>query len=140
MPSYLLSFSKIASIESRLETKQNEVMPEIDQKAMADIKNLNNKLSLIKQAMDKKYVFSEKIILETIAQKTPGVKIRRIFYQNDPYLGRTITVSGVASSREELLQFRKAFENSSTFKNVNLPISDFVKGSDINFNLNLTAI
>ena len=73
-------------------------------------------------------------------KKGLGIKINRIFFENDSLEGRKVNINGVAQDREKLLLFRKALEDDILFKYVDLPISNFVKGSNIEFNLNLISI
>ncbi|HNW71434.1 MAG TPA: hypothetical protein PKZ36_00980 [Candidatus Paceibacterota bacterium] len=140
MPAYISSLEKKNSVNKKLEAQKSEVMPEIDKQAQVAIKDLNTRLSVIEKAISNKYVFSQNIINEVLLKQETGIKITRIFYENDKFKGRVVTVSGIASSRQQLLLFRKAFENSGAFKSIDLPISNFVKGSDIQFTLNLVAI
>jgi Tfp pilus assembly protein PilN len=136
-PAYLISLEKNISINQNLETQKNEIMPEIDQQAQTAIKELDTRLSLLAKARQNKYIFSEKVINEILAEKVSGIKIDKISYQNDPLDGKKIAINGIAQSREQLLLFRQALENGNFFKNVDLPISNFVEDTDIEFNLNL---
>jgi len=140
LPAYFISLEKKISINSRLEIQKNEVMPELDQQAQTELKDLDAKLSLLDKAKRNKYVFSQKVVSEIISKKITGIKINRITYDNDSLEGRVISVSGLAQNRETLLLFRKALEEDNSFKNVDLPISNFVKGTDIEFSLNLISI
>ncbi len=139
-PAYFISLEKKTSLIKKLEIQKNEVMPELDQMALREIKNLDARLSLLEKARKNKYVFSAKVIDEILNQKVSGIKIKRIFYQNDSLEGKKIKIDGVAERREQLLNFRRALESDSSFKNVDLPISNFVKGENIQFNLTLISI
>ena len=140
VPSYLVSLEKKNLTVQRLNTQKNELIPEIDQKALVSIKDLDTKLALIENARKNKFIFSEKVINEISSKKLTGIKINSFFYQNDFIEGKKISITGVAQDREQLLLFRQALEEDDLFKNVDLPISNFVKGSDIEFNLNLISI
>jgi cell division protein FtsB len=137
LPAYLLSVEKKSLVDAKLETQKNETIPEPDQKSMAIINDLTNKLNLIGKAQNNEYDVSQKIISEIISQKIPGIKITEIFYTEDPTSGKKVNVDGLASSREQLLLFRDALGADPLFKTVDLPISNFVKGSNIPFYLNL---
>ncbi len=140
LPSYFISLEKKISINQKLEVQKNEIMPEIDQKAQVIIKNLDEKLSLLEKARKNKYIFSQNVVNEIILKKGSGIKINRIFFENDSLEGRKVNINGVAQDREKLLLFRRALEDDILFKYVDLPISNFVKGSNIEFNLNLISI
>jgi len=121
----------------KLEAQKAEVIPELDEQTVSILNGLNSKLGLIEKTKDNQNIISDKVIKEVISRKIPGIKITHILYQNDPANGKSISVSGVAASREQLLLFRQSFEDYKLFKKVDLPISNFVKGSDIQFYLNL---
>jgi len=139
VPSYFFSLQKDVSVNQALEVEKDQAMPEIDQQAQVAIKELDTRLSLLEKARQNTYVFSEKVVKELLADKISGIKISQISYQNDSSKGRTVNITGIAQNREQLLLFRQALENDSLFKNVDLPISNFVKDSNIEFNLNLVS-
>ena len=114
-------------------------MPKIDQDAQKAIGELNGKLDLIEKFINNKYIVSEKIISELVLKKTEGIKIRKISYVNDQSSGKKIIIGGIANDREALLLFRKSLESSENFKDIELPISNFVKGRDIDFTFDLNA-
>ncbi len=101
------------------------------------IEDIDTKLTLVEKLQTGSFVVSEKVIQEIINSKVFDIKITRIFYESDGATGKKIGIDGTASSRERLLLFREALEENPAFKNVDLPISNFVKGSDISFHLNL---
>ncbi len=137
VPSYFLSVSKVNIARENLETQKSEPAPVFNQDASAMVKDLNSKLNLVENAERVKYTISEKVINAVLLKKIPSIKITRISYENDSFKGKKIGISGTAPSREVLLSFRQALENDASFKNVDLPISNFVKGSNIEFYLNL---
>ena len=112
-------------------------MPQIDQETSDVITDLEKELSLIDQAEKNKFLVSEKIINEVLSEKMPDIKITKISYSTDATRGRKISLTGVAPSREELLVFSQALQKNKAFLKVNLPISNFIKGSNIEFNLDL---
>lgn len=140
LPSYVISLEKKNSTNQKLGALKNEIMPEIDQKALVSIKDLDMRLALLENARKKEFIFSKKVIDEIISKKVPGIKINKFFYENDSLEGKKISITGIAQNREKLLLFRQALEEDILFKNVDLPISNFVKGSDINFSINLISI
>lgn len=136
-PAYFLIYFKEDVINSSLLAQQNEKIPEVTLKALEDVKDLNNKLDILDRGEKNKFLISERVINEIILQKMPDIKINQIFYENTPAGGKKITIRGIAPSRERLLLFRLALENDTSFKKVDLPISNFVKGSNIQFFINL---
>jgi Tfp pilus assembly protein PilN len=137
LPSYFLSYAEENSINTNLESQKNESVFLPDQNISTIIKDLKFKLNLIENAQKKQATFSQRIINEIMLKKTPNIKITEISYQNDPQTGEQININGSASSREVLLSFRRVLENNAAFLKVDLPISNFVKGSNIKFYLSL---
>jgi len=137
LPSYFLSATKNDLINLKLETQKQEPLPLFDQPTLEVIKDLNNKLSLIENTQNSKIFLLSKVINAIILKKIPSIKITQITYGSDSFKGRKISISGTAPSREILLLFRRALEDDAVFKKVDLPISNFVKGSNIQFSLNL---
>lgn len=139
-PAYFLSSVKKNLINTKLETQKNESMPSLDQTSLAVAVDLEKKLNLIEKVKVDKYLVSQKIINEIMLEKMSNIKINRITYQNNATKGKTVSINGTAGSREHLILFRKALEDSILFEKVNLPISSFVKGSNIQFSLSLTPL
>ncbi|MFA6273719.1 MAG: hypothetical protein WC662_00995 [Candidatus Paceibacterota bacterium] len=136
-PSYFASNIKKSLIVDKIEAQKNERIPVLDQEALLAIKDLNNKISLIEDAQKNEFLVSQNVINEILLKKMPDIKINQISYENNLNEGAIVQIRGSAPSRERLLSFRKSLEDDSFFLKVNLPISNFVKGSDIQFYLSL---
>ena len=137
LPSYFLSSAEESSVNLKLESQANESIILPDPNTLKVITDLKKKLTLIENTQKNKLTFSQKVINEIILKKIPNIKITEISYQNDPQTGEKINVSGIAPSREVLLLFRRALEDDTAFSKVDLPISNFIQGSNIKFNLSL---
>ncbi|MCM2338989.1 MAG: hypothetical protein NDI62_00840 [Burkholderiales bacterium] len=137
LPSYLLASSSRVSFLNKLEEQKKEIIPLPDQNTILVIKNLKNKINLIETTEKNKKIFSQRILNEIILKKIPNIKITEIIYKNDMKEGEKISISGRASSREVLLSFRRTLEDNPAFSKVDLPISNFIKGSNIRFYLTL---
>ena len=101
------------------------------------VKKVNSKLDLIEKSSKSQFLVSQKIINTIVVNKMPEIKITDISYDNDIEKGKKVNIEGIAPSREALLSFRLALEGDKNFKQVDLPISNFVKGSNIQFSLSL---
>ncbi len=137
LPSYFISMVQLSDATMKLETQKKEPIPEVDQNTLDLIKDVNNKLSLVEKAENNKFEISQKVIKEIILNKMPDIKINEFSFQNDQIKGKTISINGIAPSRERLLLFRQALEEDKAFLSVDLPISNFIKGSNIQYYLNL---
>ncbi len=138
VPSYLISSVKKNAATEKLVLQENEPVPLPDQETLASIKNLNSKIAVIESARQNKFQVSRDVISEIIHQKMPDIKISQISYENTQAAGKKIIIQGRAPNRDRLLLFRLAVENDPMFKKVELPISNFIKGSNIQFSMSLT--
>ena len=137
LPAYFLSSVKKSISSQKLEAQKLETIPKLDEETVSVLNSVNNKLDLIENIKDKNYLISDDVIKEVVSRKTEGIKITRISFEKKLNNEKTINVEGVAKSREQLLLFRESFEGSVLFKKVDLPISNFVKGSNIQFSLTI---
>ena len=136
-PSYVFSRSKENVVNEKLSIQEAEPVPVLDQKTLDAMQDLDHKLSLVENVQANKFVVSEKIINEIMNSKVLNIKITRISYDNNGVDGQKIGIYGTAPSRERLLLFRYALEDNVSFQNVDSPISNFIKGSNIQFYLTL---
>jgi hypothetical protein len=137
LPSYFLSSVRRNLVATKIEVQTNQAIPQASQDILATIATLKSKIDLVENAEKKKYLISEKIINQIMLQKMPEIKIKQISYENTTTGGKKVVIRGLAPSREKLLLFRQALEDDAAFKKVDLPISNFVKGSNIPFSINL---
>ncbi len=136
VPSYFHVVVKSNLANQKLSFQKSTPVPAVEAEVMAQVNELNKKLQVIEAGQQAKFLVSERVIKDVIAKKMPDIKINQIDYNNIPK-GKEIRISGEAPSRERLLLFRLALEKDANFKKVDLPISNFVKGSNIIFSLTL---
>jgi len=140
LPSYFISSMKHSTVIAKLENQKLEPLPPLGEDSLILVKDIDNKIILVEKFEKNKFLLSVKVINAILLKKRYDIKITKILYENKGINARKISITGLAPSREVLLLFREALEDSLVFKNVNLPISNFVKGSDINFNLSLMPL
>jgi len=138
LPSYFIVSVKQSLVNQKLQAQKAEPLPAFGEQSIATIKDINGKLALVDNAEKNKFLISDRVINAVLLGKRPDVKITQISFTDDPTTGKKISIIGVAPSREVLLLFRQSLQDNPTFKNINLPISNFVKGSNIQFSLDLT--
>ncbi len=97
------------------------------------------KINLIESSEKNRFSVSEKVVDEIIARKMSDIKILQIDYEKGIDGARIVKITGMAPDRERLLLFRQTLESDQNFSNVDLPISNFVKGKNINFELKITV-
>ena len=137
VPAYIFSSIKDNVVSAALKIQTEESVPPLSQQTMETINSINDKLTVVENAEKDKFLISEKVINAILSKKMPNIKITQISYDNTSTQGKKVSILGTAPSREVLLSFREALESDSNFKSIDLPISNFVKGSDIQFYLNL---
>jgi hypothetical protein len=137
LPAYFLSAVKKNVAVSKLETKKKESLPPLDQEALTAASDLENKLVIAETNKQRKYVVSQEVVSKILLKKMADIKISEISYTEGPK-GKQISLAGTAPNRERLLMFRKILEDDLSFKEVDLPISNFIRGSNIEFSLTLT--
>ncbi len=90
------------------------------------------------------------LLVETSALERKGITLQQINHTKEKVKGKDkdsqesppqfvdkLTMSGHAQTRENLSVFQYALEASPLFKNVVLPLSNFEKTQDIDFNISL---
>ncbi|MDO8659129.1 MAG: hypothetical protein Q7K54_00850 [Candidatus Parcubacteria bacterium] len=140
VPAYFVSNTKNIAVNEKLELQKAEPLPLLSTETNAIIKKVNFKLDLIEKSGKNQFFVSQKVINVIVANKMSEIKITDISYENDTEKGKKVNIEGVAPSREALLSFRLALEGDKSFKQVDLPISNFVKGSNIQFSLSLIPL
>jgi hypothetical protein len=138
MPAYFLSSVKKNLAHDLLEDEKKGATPVPNQQIQATVEDLNTKLKLVDKVTQNNFLVSRDVVNEIILKKMPDIKIIEIVYENVSAEERSITIRGTARDRERLLLFRKALEDNPAFSKVDLPISNFIRGSDIIFSLSLT--
>jgi len=140
VPSYFFSLTKKKFSEEKLLQQKSVPTPQFDQNALLLIGELNSKLSLIENTKKNKFLVSERVINEILSKRTSDIKINKISYQINPLNEHAISIHGTAPSREKLLFFRQTLEADARFSKIHLPISNFIKGTDIKFTVDLIAL
>lgn len=139
LPSYVAVRAMDDFAEVSLRTQAQEPVPELDQATLAFIEDTDTKLSLIESLQRDRFSVADDVVGEVIDSQTGGIRITKISYDvGTPEDGGRVGIAGTAFSRESLLSFRRALENNTSFRQVDLPISNFVRGSNIPFFLTLS--
>lgn len=136
LPTYFLTSAEKNLAEQKLVIQKTQPIATEDQTIVEVVADLDQKLSLIDKFEQSKYLVSQKIIQQIAIRKMSDIKIHKIMYENSVE-GKKVILEGRAPSRERLLSFRRALEDDVAWKEVDLPISNFVKGSNIEFSLSL---
>ncbi|MBM3205982.1 hypothetical protein FJZ41_04005 [Candidatus Shapirobacteria bacterium] len=120
----LIQLRSIQGIAKELEANpQNQVFRDIKN----EIDGINQKMLAFDKlkSQEKDYSF---YMQELAGLTKPGIEFKNVKFD-----GEKVSLSGRATSREALLAFKSSLEGSSDFKNVNAPLSNFLKQNDIDF-------
>jgi len=132
-PSYIISFYRDISIEGQSKTIQSTKTDTSEQENI--VKITNELVTLISQFEDKAPSVPMSNILD---KQNKDIKIVEISYSKENN-GFRFVIKGTALTREGLLSFVKDLKSDKKLSGVNLPVSDFVKSSDINFSLTIKS-
>ncbi len=136
-PTYMLSSSKEKFLENELNIfdKQNPELALDDlQKVISEI---NTNLAILDSGNSVDTEVSRSVIDKFLNVPKEQIKVSRIFYTKINQDEQNLEISGVASSRTTLNFFKNSLEKSNLYEDVNLPVSNFVKPKDIEFNIKL---
>lgn len=139
VPFFMFSLSQKKLANQELNREINSPQANYDEGVQELIEDIDLKLKMIEESKTSK--FNVSIVLDKIlSQKIDGIKINSIDYRDDNTKGRFFNIKGYASSRETLLSFKNILERDKNFKNIDLPISNFIQKTNIQFNLLLVPI
>jgi len=131
LPSYLNEKVQTDTFRAQFEGKGT------DQDKTVIERKLSNSV-LVEYLAKEIKIFSSKesfssVISQIINEKQSNVSISR-FSLNE----KSVSISGVADTRGDLIIFQRALQNNSLFSDVNLPISDITKNIDASFTMDIT--
>lgn len=142
IPFYFTSRTTLNRAQMQYEKEKNSPDLKIDEDSQKIIKEVDNKLFLLKD-YDKQKNISESV-LDTISKnKGETISINSITYdkkivdETTKNESETISIGGIAQNREELKNFVYRLMNVNTFSNVSVPISNYLKGVDLEFVITL---
>jgi hypothetical protein len=157
-PSWLSSFYQHEEVSMQMESQKSTVVSQNTNNILQTIKTTNQNLGIIDSAFSYSKVLS--LIQDIISVKTSAVSLSEFTYSNSAIgqgdggtgsqttagqalatsaAGRSMSVSGIAQTREDLVGFVKKLQDSGFFSDVVSPISDLAKDKDISFSINLNV-
>lgn len=134
-PSYFLAASKYNSISAQLaaiESKQGAVVQVKD--ANAYIKSINKKIDIFMQKGVAVPASPPQVILSILNIKGAEIKIQGFTYDGGVGQGRLV-ITGNAANRDSLAGFVEKLKSDPAFAKVDLPISSYVKSTNIDFSI-----
>lgn len=141
LPSYFLSVSKLALAENRLEVF-NAANPEITTHDLnTTITDINKKLVLLSVKKDGQDP-SDNLTSDIIDTRPLGIVISTIIYSEKKVDKKdtvaTFEIHGIASDRATLRSYKTTLLSHPGISQVDLPISDYLEPTNINFSMMIT--
>ncbi len=115
--------------DNSIEARQNDEKIQYQMEVEGKIESINQEAKNILDKQDKLIVWTP--IMENLSKVTPdGVYLINFSYRasNDQ-----INITGWARNRDKLLSFENSLKDSMYFEDVDSPLSNLIKQSDINF-------
>lgn len=142
LPSYIISVMQEQAAESHLQQVEKVTQTPVSAGIAAEVAASNANILLIKGAEDP-VVFSA--IIEDIAnQRISGISLNSIQIAHAPADGNpnetSVSIQGVAATRDTLVAFQRALDGDPEFSNVVLPISDLAASTDIEFGITMDGV
>lgn len=136
-PSYFYTSTKEKLAENRLETFNLE-NPEVNIDDLnKTILDTNNKLIVLSNTKQK-YQVGVDIVEKFFNNKIEGITYSQIFFNKKNETSLTMEVHGIAVDRNALHNLKTSLDSNPDFSLVDLPISNFLEKSNLNFVIFLT--
>ena len=134
IPAFILSMSHLNVAESRTTALKNSPTHETSLELVKWLSETNQKLSILSPATNKDapYEYFQKII----GAKPQGISLQSFNLKKDKK-DISISIQGSAVDRKALLDFESQLNASGNFEKAIIPVSNFAKDKDINFDLSL---
>ncbi len=135
LPSWLVSYYNEKEVVLDHKQMQDNLSDLNISSVLSTIKTINTKLNIINSNLDYPKILP---YLNTIlSKKTNSIHINNFTYNYAEDKTTEVTLGGVASTRESLVSFVKTLEESKSFSEVNLPISNLAKDKNIIFSIKM---
>lgn len=133
IPSYLLSKNKTLSSEEKTKFLESYLTKREESSVVNELNITNEKIKTLSLPEERRI---STIINAILDKKNNGIKINGLNLRKS---GNTesLIVGGEAVSRNNLISFRDSLKSVPGFSNVDLPISNLTKSTDINFSLEI---
>ncbi len=133
VPSYILVQTKYSNITSQISTEQildgvGAQGKEID----AQVNDINKKIDFFQSSSSIPRLSLPDVIAKIIGMKGASVKIVGFSYDATNQQERLV-ISGIAADRDALANFVDTLKSSNVFTAVDLPVSSYVKSTNIDF-------
>lgn len=134
-PSYIYSSQRHSEIErAKNQLAQGLQTQEGDQVAET-VKNINNNIEAL-QPLGAKQLPTE-VVKHLVSETAGGITLISLVYDIDDHNNVTLDVTGKADARNDLTMFVKTLQLDPYFVGAKLPLSNFTRERNIDFNMKL---
>jgi len=137
VPAYTLSIARKVVIKNQLALVKNTTV-NYTEDSLNKVKDINEIVKILSVNVEVKKPGSE-LLKQIISLKGNNIKISSISFDIDTSQNIKISMKGFSSTRESLTKYVKELKNTNLFSDVDLPVSNLVKSSDIDFTIGLTV-
>lgn len=138
VPSYLLAVSKYNDVAQELSTlEQKSGIAGQEKSVNEQINETNKKINLFLSANINESTSPSQAIINILTIKGVAIKISGFTYDVNAGKERMV-ILGTATDRDSLAQFVDTLKKDPTFLSVDLPISSYVKSTNIDFSIVIT--
>lgn len=136
LPSFIVSVVKEQSSKDKIINLQKREDFNINKETEKLIMDTNQKIETITPFLNNKFEASD-IFKKILENKDTNIKIKTLSYGLGQDGVITIQIKGISNTRESLIQFLKKLETQDIFAKIDLPVSNFVKNKDLEFDFGL---
>ncbi len=135
IPTYIIGKEQLNNFQSKADLQDKTSLNQEEEKAKKDSEQIISKIKTFDN-LKENHSFIAEIINPLIEVSREKVSITSLLYEEIQGANTTnITITGKAPSRQILSQFHQDLNKSAFFEKVNLPISNYVKGKDIEYTI-----
>jgi hypothetical protein len=136
LPSYFFSLSKQNLSEGRLDAfnSSNKDLPNLD--LSSTIVGINRKLDLL-SSFKSGYSFYDDILATVLSNRIKGITFSQLLFNIRKDRSLVLEVHGEASDRETLRNFKIMVDKNPKVASTNLPMSNFLEKSNLNFTMSI---
>lgn len=133
-PSYFLSKLQEDMVNAKIEMFNRENVGLVDNDTDKIIPNINSKLIILNKNKNSSQ-FGKNILDDVLSARNQGINFSQILFKKEVIGNSVLEINGIAKSRDDLRNFKTALDNTSNYAEVDLPISNFIGKSDLDFNI-----
>ena len=138
IPSILVSRTKKAEAQEKVSTLRSTLSTTDANEVGRSIARAREAVDILKTGLTPPSAHD--FLLSILAKRGGDIKITGLLYTTSADKQKhEISLSGIARTRDALLEFAKRLEAVEAFSKVALPISNFAKNKDIDFTMGLSG-